>query len=300
MYQRNGALRLKITEIQSVAHALGIFEDMAGMNASQATEMVSAKQRRKKMIKLPFATLEDVKEGKVLVFDKPMTWTSFDVVNKVRVTIKHTFGIKKIKVGHAGTLDPLATGVLIICTGKKTKTIESLQAEMKTYTGTIRLGATTPSFDAETEVDSWGDKQKIEELSFKSIDLKASAMVGDLDQMPPIFSAKKVDGKVAYKAARRGETLKLKTKRVSIFKFDIGNLEQKNIDDHEVVDVDFEIQCSKGTYIRAIARDLGKELGVGGTLVALHRTQSGDFKVENAYDLEEFIASVKLLASTED
>ena len=252
------------------------------------------------MIKLPFATLEDVKEGRVLVFDKPMTWTSFDVVNKVRVTIKHTFGIKKIKVGHAGTLDPLATGVLIICTGKKTKTIESLQAEMKTYTGTIRLGATTPSFDAETEVDSWGDKQKIEELSFKSIDLKASAMVGDLDQMPPIFSAKKVDGKVAYKAARRGETLKLKTKRVSIFKFDIGNLEQKNIDDHEVVDVDFEIQCSKGTYIRAIARDLGKELGVGGTLVALHRTQSGDFKVENAYDLEEFIASVKLLASTED
>lgn len=252
------------------------------------------------MTKLPFKTLEDVKEGRVLLFDKPLTWTSFDVVNKVRGTIKHTFGIKKIKVGHAGTLDPLATGVLIICTGKKTKTIESLQAEMKTYTGTIRLGATTPSYDAETEVDYWGEKEKIEALSLEDISNSASSMVGDLDQMPPLFSAKKVDGKVAYKAARRGETLQLRTKRISIFTFDVTHLEFKEVDGHSVADVDFEIQCSKGTYIRAIARDIGKALHVGGTLVALRRTRSGDFKVEDALDLEDFISSVKLLAPIED
>lgn len=252
------------------------------------------------MIKLPFATLEEVKEGRVLMFDKPLTWTSFDVVNKVRGTLKHTFKIKKIKVGHAGTLDPLATGVLIICTGKKTKTIESLQAEMKTYTGTIRLGATTPSFDAETEVDNWGAKADVEALTLDQISTATASMVGDLDQMPPIFSAKKVDGKVAYKAARKGEALKLRTKRVSIYKFDVEAPQFKEVDGNLVADVNFEVQCSKGTYIRAIARDLGKDLGVGGTLVALRRTQSGDFKVEDAYDLEEFIASVKLLANTED
>lgn len=252
------------------------------------------------MTKLPFKTLEDVKEGRVLLFDKPLTWTSFDVVNKVRGTIKHTFGIKKIKVGHAGTLDPLATGVLIICTGKKTKTIESLQAEMKTYTGRIRLGATTPSFDAETEIDNWGEIKKIEALSLEAISKSATALVGDLEQMPPIFSAKKVDGKVAYKAARRGETLQLRTKQVSIYKFEVGELQFKTIDGHKVADIDFEIQCSKGTYIRAIARDLGKDLEVGGTLVGLRRTQSGDFKVEDAFDLEDFISSVKLLAPFED
>lgn len=252
------------------------------------------------MIKLPFSTLEEVKEGRVLMFDKPLTWTSFDVVNKVRGTLKHTFKIKKIKVGHAGTLDPLATGVLILCTGKKTKTIESLQAEMKTYTGTIRLGATTPSFDAETEVDNWGDKAAVEALTLDAITPSASSMVGDLDQMPPLFSAKKVDGKVAYKAARRGETLQLRTKRVSIYKFDVSNLAHKEIDGHVVADVDFEIECSKGTYIRAIARDLGEALNVGGTLVKLRRTKSGDFNVENALDLEDFIASVKSLAPIED
>ena len=140
---------------------------------------------------LPFSTSEEVLDGQVLVFDKPLTWTSFDVVNKVRYTFKNVFGLRKVKVGHAGTLDPLATGVLILCTGRKTKTIEVLQAEEKTYTGTIRLGVTTPSFDAETEIDSWGDTVEIEKLTLDSISKAALALTGDLNQMPPQFSAKK-------------------------------------------------------------------------------------------------------------
>lgn len=246
--------------------------------------------------KLPFSTSDEVLEGQVLVFDKPLTWTSFDVVNKVRYTFKNVFGLRNVKVGHAGTLDPLATGVLILCTGRKTKTIESLQAEEKTYTGTIRLGVTTPSFDAETEVDSWGEKDVILKLEDDAIQDAASTLTGNLDQMPPQFSAKKVNGVVAYKAARKGKTVNLRPKAVEVFSFDIGERENLELDGHPVVDVKFEIRCSKGTYIRALARDLGKALEVGGTLTELRRTKSGNFSVENAYDLQEFISSVKSLA----
>ena len=246
--------------------------------------------------KLPFSTAEEVLEGQVLVFDKPLTWTSFDVVNKVRYTFKNVFGIKKVKVGHAGTLDPLATGVLILCTGRKTKTIEAFQGEEKTYTGTIRLGVTTPSFDAETEVDFKGDAQAISSLKFEEISKAAETFTGDLDQMPPQFSAKKVDGVVAYNAARKGKRVNLQPKAVQVFSFKVGDIEKVDLSGHPVVDVKFEITCSKGTYIRALARDLGKALDVGGTLTELRRTQSGSFVVENAYDLQEFISSVKSLA----
>tara|TARA_B100001564_G_scaffold356378_1_gene370424 strand:+ start:600 stop:1349 length:750 start_codon:yes stop_codon:yes gene_type:complete len=245
--------------------------------------------------KLPFSTAEEVLEGQVLVFDKPLTWTSFDVVNKVRGTFKNVFGLKKVKVGHAGTLDPLATGVLILCTGRKTKTIETLQAEEKTYTGTIRLGITTPSFDAETEVDFKGDAQKICSLKFEQVSKAAETFIGDLKQMPPQFSAKKVDGVVAYNAARKGKTVNLQPKAVHVFSFKIIDFEKNYLYGHPVMDIRFEIKCSKGTYIRALARDLGQAIGIGGMLTELRRTQSGSFLVENAFDLQEFISSVKSL-----
>ena len=245
---------------------------------------------------IPFSTVDEVLEGQVLVFDKPLTWTSFDVVNKVRGTLKSVFKLRNVKVGHAGTLDPLATGVLILCTGRKTKTIDLLQAEEKTYTGTIRLGVTTPSFDAETEVDSWGDVDTIKTLSHETISEKAQTLTGDLAQMPPQFSAKKVDGVVAYNAARRGEKVNLKPKSVQVFSFEITSFTPNHLSNHPIIDAQFLIKCSKGTYIRALARDLGKALNVGGTLVELRRIKSGNFTVENAYDLQEFISSVKSLA----
>jgi len=246
--------------------------------------------------KLPFSTVDEVLEGQVLVFDKPLTWTSFDVVNKVRGTLKSVFNLRKIKVGHAGTLDPLATGVLVLCTGRKTKTIDLLQAEEKTYTGTMRLGVTTPSFDAETEIDSWGDKVIINALTPEVISEKAHILTGDLDQMPPQFSAKKVDGVTAYNAARKGVKVNLRSKAVQVYSFDIISVTPTLAVDQPVIDAQFLIRCSKGTYIRALARDLGKALEVGGTLTELRRTKSGNFSVENACDLQEFISSVKSLA----
>tara|TARA_B100001564_G_scaffold344378_1_gene341885 strand:+ start:248 stop:997 length:750 start_codon:yes stop_codon:yes gene_type:complete len=246
-------------------------------------------------IKLPFSTVNEVLEGQVLVFDKPLTWTSFDVVNKVRGTLKHTFNLRKVKVGHAGTLDPLATGVLVLCTGKKTKTIDALQAEEKTYTGVIRLGVTTPSFDAENEIDSWGDASQIGSLELNAIVDAANNLTGDLDQMPPQFSAKKVGGVVAYNAARKGKTVSLTPKAIQVYSFDITGMVSANVGEHPVIDVSFKIKCSKGTYIRALARDLGLGLNVGGTLTELRRTKSGNFAVENAYDLQEFITTVKSL-----
>ncbi|PCJ81695.1 MAG: tRNA pseudouridine(55) synthase TruB [Bacteroidetes bacterium] len=247
-----------------------------------------------------FNSLEDFQEGQVLVIDKPLTWTSFDVVNKVRGTIRHTFNIKKIKVGHAGTLDPLATGVLVICTGRKTKTIDLLQAEQKTYTGTIRLGITTPSYDAETKIDSWGDPDIISNITSEMIAFAASKLTGELDQMPPQFSAKKVDGVTAYKAARLGKTVALKTKRVTVNSFDIISVETVTIQegDFNVIDVKFEVVCSKGTYIRSIAHDLGKALGVGGTLTSLRRTRSGNFTSDKAWNLDELLNAVKKAGET--
>jgi len=253
-----------------------------------------------------FNTLDDFLEGQVLVIDKPLNWTSFDVVNKLRGTIRHTFDIKKIKVGHAGTLDPLATGVLVICTGRKTKTIDILQAEQKTYTGTIRLGVTTPSFDSETEVDNYCDLIILDTLNSSSIEKASTKFIGNLNQMPPQYSAKKVDGVTAYKAARKGVTVALKPKAVTVNSFEINSFNKNvvdrvgggDIDNHSVIDVNFKVVCSKGTYIRALARDLGKELNVGGTLTALRRTRSGDFTAENSWDLTELLDAVKYCGPT--
>jgi tRNA pseudouridine55 synthase len=253
-----------------------------------------------------FNTLDDFLEGQVLIIDKPLDWTSFDVVNKLRGTIRHTFNIKKIKVGHAGTLDPLATGVLVVCTGRKTKTIDILQAEQKTYTGTIRLGVTTPSFDSETEVDNYCDLAILDAINPSSIEKASTKFIGNIDQMPPQFSAKKVDGVTAYKAARKGKTVDLKPKAITVNSFEINSFNKSVIDKisgvvsdhHSVIDVKFTVVCSKGTYIRALARDLGKELNVGGTLTALRRTRSGDFTAEKAWDLTELLNAVKYCGTT--
>ena len=253
-----------------------------------------------------FNTLEDFLKGQVLVIDKPLDWTSFDVVNKLRGTIRHTFNIKKIKVGHAGTLDPLATGVLVVCTGRKTKTIDILQAEQKTYTGTIRLGVTTPSFDSETEVDNYCDLTILDAINSSSIEKASIKFIGNLNQMPPQYSAKKVDGVTAYKAARKGETVDLKPKAVTVNSFEINSFNKIVVDEvsgvdsdnYSVIDVNFKVVCSKGTYIRALARDLGKELNVGGTLTALRRTRSGDFMAEKAWGLTELLDAVKYCGIT--
>ncbi|BDC99300.1 tRNA pseudouridine(55) synthase TruB [Persicobacter psychrovividus] len=218
----------------------------------------------------------DFLAGQVLLIDKPKTWTSFDVVGKLRNLIK----IKKI--GHAGTLDPLATGLLILCTGKMTKQIESYQAQEKEYTGTITLGQTTPSYDAETEVDAEKD---IQHLTAEMVHEAVPAFLGEIEQIPPMYSAIKVNGQRLYKAARKGKTVEVKARQVTIHEFEITNIDFPK--------VDFRIVCSKGTYIRSIAHDLGQALNVGGHLAALRRTRIGDFKVEDARTVEDFIAAFK-------
>lgn len=217
-------------------------------------------------------------EGEVLLVDKPITWTSFDVVGKLRNTMKPL----KLKVGHAGTLDPLATGLLIICTGKLTKQIDSFQAEDKEYTGTITLGATTPSYDLETEVDQTFNISAITE---EQIYAAAKTFEGEIDQFPPAHSALKINGERVYEKARRGEEVELKSRRVIINSFKIEKI--------ELPLVYFKIKCSKGTYIRSIANDFGKALNNGSYLSSLRRTMSGDFHVDNAWNLEELIAAIR-------
>lgn len=220
----------------------------------------------------------DFVKGEVLLIDKPLGWTSFRVVDHIRWHIRKKLGVKKIKVGHAGTLDPLASGLLIICTGKETKNIESYQAQIKEYTGTIRLGATTPSYDLETEINQTFPTEHLHE------DLLISTtqnLTGEILQKPPIFSAKKIDGERAYEAARRGDEVEMSARKVNIETFDLTNI--------NLPDVDFRIVCSKGTYIRSIAHDFGKELNTGGHLTALRRTKIGDFSVANAHSIEAFI-----------
>lgn len=217
-------------------------------------------------------------EGEVLLVDKPITWTSFDVVGKLRNTMKPL----KLKVGHAGTLDPLATGLLIICTGKLTKQIDSFQAEDKEYTGTITLGATTPSYDLETEVDQTFNISAITE---EQIYAAAKTFEGEIDQFPPAHSALKINGERVYEKARRGEEVELKSRRVTINSFKIEKI--------ELPLVYFKIKCSKGTYIRSIANDFGKALNNGSYLSSLRRTMSGDFHVDNAWNLEELIAAIR-------
>ncbi len=226
-------------------------------------------------------TAEDYKNGQVLLIDKPLKWTSFQVVNKLRWHIRKHFNIKKIKVGHAGTLDPLATGLLIICTGKQTKNINEYQGQIKEYTGTFVVGATTPSYDLETEINQRFPTTHItEELLHKT----TQQFVGKIQQKPPIFSAIKKDGKRLYELARKGETTEIKAREVEINEFEITKIDLPN--------VEFRIVCSKGTYIRSIANDYGEALHSGAHLSVLRRTKIGDFSVDNALSVDEFVESL--------
>lgn len=225
----------------------------------------------------------DFAGGEVLLVDKPLEWTSFDVVGKLRNTMKP----QKIKVGHAGTLDPLASGLLIICTGKFTKKIDSFQAEDKEYTGVITLGATTPSYDLETEINQTFDYAHITEADIYET---AQQFVGEIEQYPPAHSAIKIKGERVYEKARRGEEVELKARRVTIHSFAIEKIELPN--------VYFKIRCSKGTYIRSIAHDFGKALAIGSHLSQLRRTKSGDFHVDDAWNLQDLIEKIKLHKTT--
>ena len=248
---------------------------------------------------LPFDRPDAFLEGQVMVIDKPLTWTSFDVVNKVRYALRGFTGVKKIKVGHAGTLDPLATGVLVVCCGRATKTIDTLQAQAKVYTATIRLGAHTPSLDAETDVDRWAeDPAQVHNLSLEDIQKATATLTGPLEQRPPMFSAKKVDGVKAYDAARKGATIKLRTSSVTVDVFRVEELRSLDVESHPVIDVDVTIHCSKGTYIRSLARDLGDALRVGGTLTALCRVSSGDFHVDHAWTIDDLVAQFNRNSAT--
>ena len=227
---------------------------------------------------MPQLSEEEFKAGQVLLFDKPLEWTSFQLVNKVRWLIRKNFKIKKIKVGHAGTLDPLATGLLIICTGKATKTIDLIQGQEKEYTGTFTLGATTPSYDMETEVDK---KFPTEHLSEEKIREATEVFLGDIQQYPPVFSALKKDGKRLYEYARKGEEVQLSARNVNISEFEITKI--------SFPEVHFRVVCSKGTYIRSLAHDFGKELETGAYLSALRRTRIGEHEVKDAHDLDSFV-----------
>ena len=218
----------------------------------------------------------------MLLIDKPKTWSSFDVVNKLRWQIKNKLKVKKIKVGHAGTLDPLATGLLVLCTGKFTKKIEGLTADHKTYTGTILLGKTTPSYDLETEYDA---EFPTEHITESLIDEARQSFMGRQLQRPPIFSAKQIDGKRAYEFARKGETVELKQNAIEVFDF--------TLDTSALPELHFSIKCSKGTYIRSIAADFGKALQSGGTLIELRRTVSGVFDIADALTVEEAIKMIE-------
>jgi tRNA pseudouridine55 synthase len=222
-------------------------------------------------------TLDGIKDGQVLLFDKPLHWTSFQVVNKVRWLIKQKFGLKKLKVGHAGTLDPLATGLVILCTGKATKTIESLMGQTKIYTGEFTLGGTTPSYDMETEVDKTFETSHI---TAELIQNTLPQFRGEIMQRPPIFSALKKEGKRLYEYARKGESVDIPKRQVNIDSFDIT---QDNFPK-----LNFKVQCSKGTYIRSLAYDFGEALNSGAYLSELRRTQIGDYKVREALSIEDF------------
>jgi tRNA pseudouridine55 synthase len=226
--------------------------------------------------------IKEFSEGSTIIVDKPYTWTSFDVVNKIRWNLKQALKVKKIKVGHAGTLDPLATGLLVLCIGKNTKLIDSIMIGEKTYTGTILLGKTTPSYDLESEFDQTFETNHI---TAEMMEEARKTFLGEIQQVPPIFSAKQVDGKRAYDLARAGKEVELKANTIHISDFKI------NAD--RFPEIDFEISCSKGTYIRSIASDFGKALQSGGTLTALRRTRSGDFSIENAKSVDEWIDIIR-------
>lgn len=222
-------------------------------------------------------TKEHFLEGQLLLIDKPLRWSSFQAVNKVKWAIKRKFDLKKIKVGHAGTLDPLATGLLLICTGKFTKKISGLQGQIKEYTGTIVLGATTPSYDLETEIDQ---AFSIDHITEDLVRATVQNFIGEIEQVPPVFSALKKDGKRLYEYAREGKKVEIKKRTVTISEFEITEV--------KIPEINFRIVCSKGTYIRSLAHDLGKELKSGGHLTALRRTKIGDYNVNKAHDPRDF------------
>ena len=221
----------------------------------------------------------DFKSGTILSFDKPLEWTSFGLVNKVRYLLCKHIGEKKLKVGHAGTLDPLATGVLIICTGKATKQIDTLQAKTKEYIATLQLGATTPSFDMETEVDA---TFPTEHITREKIEEALTRFIGRIEQVPPSYSACKVDGKRAYDLARQGKEVELKAKVLVIDEIELQDFNSSSMQ------ATIRVVCSKGTYIRALARDIGQALESGAHLTALRRTRIGDYRVEDCHTLDTF------------
>lgn len=222
--------------------------------------------------------ITEFQAGEVLLIDKPYTWTSFDVVNKIR----YAFKPHKIKVGHAGTLDPLATGLLVVCVGKKTKEIDQYQAQIKEYTGTILLGRTTPSFDLETEPDA---EYPTMHITPEMVEEARRTFLGTIHQVPPVYSAIKVDGKRAYESARKGKEVELKSREVQIEAFEL--------DISAFPEVGFRVICSKGTYIRSLARDLGIALNSGAHLTALRRERIGDFLVSEAHTVEQAVNMIK-------
>ena len=222
-------------------------------------------------------TKEDFLDGQVLLIDKPSGWSSFQAVNAIKWAIRKKFGLKKIKIDHAGTLDPLATGLLLLCTGKFTKRIQELQGQLKEYTGTITLGATRPSYDLETEIDQLFPTNHITK---EQIEEATKTFLGKIEQQPPIFSALKKDGKRLYEYAREGTHVELPTRTIEIFNFDIISIVMPQIQ--------FRVVCSKGTYIRSLAHDFGKALSSGGYLSALRRTKIGDYNVDNALEPKKF------------
>ncbi len=233
-------------------------------------------------IKAAAQRLEEFAAGSTILIDKPLNWTSFDVVNKIRWNLKQQLGVKKIKVGHAGTLDPLATGLLVLCIGKHTKQINDIMVGTKTYTGTILLGKTTPSFDLETEFDQ---TFPIDHITAADLEAARISFLGEQQQVPPVFSAKQIDGKRAYDLARAGVEVEMKSNSVTIEDF--------TIDASNLPEVRFEVVCSKGTYIRSIAHDFGKRLQSGGTLIELRRTRSGDLSIEDSKSVEEWIGWIR-------
>ena len=226
----------------------------------------------------------DFVEGEIIAFDKPLHWTSFDVVAKVRRTLCRCLGQKKLKVGHSGTLDPLATGVVIVCTGKKTKWIEQLQYDTKEYVATMQLGATTPSYDMEHPVDK---TYPTAHITRALIDQTIPLFVGEQWQVPPIYSAVSVNGKRAYEMARKGETVELKPKLLVIDEIEVLSF------DADRMLLTIRVVCSKGTYIRALARDIGERLQSGAYLTALRRTRVGNTRVEDCYQIEDFLRKIE-------
>ena len=221
-------------------------------------------------------------QGSTILVDKPFEWTSFDAVNKLRWHLRKKLGVKKLKVGHAGTLDPLATGLLVICIGKHTKLIEGLTSDAKTYTGTFLLGKTTPSYDLETAYNSEKDTSGI---TLEQLEEVRQSFLGVQQQVPPLFSAKQINGKRAYDYARAGIEKELKANTIEVMDF--------SIDASRFPEIGFEISCSKGTYIRSIAHDFGQKLGCGATLIALRRTKSGIYDIKDSRSVEEWISFIE-------